>query len=43
MTTTADHVRLAAPPDTEDRLRTFHTHVLGMSGIPDPPAPAAAP
>ncbi|MET8767867.1 glyoxalase [Streptomyces sp. NPDC004658] len=36
-----DHVQLAAPPGSEDRLRAYHTGVLGMTEIPKPPALAA--
>ncbi|WYB33578.1 VOC family protein [Streptomyces sp. SM1P] len=36
-----DHVQLAAPPGTEDALRTFYTEALGMTEIPKPPALAA--
>ncbi|MFK0255901.1 VOC family protein [Streptomyces sp. NPDC090445] len=41
MLTAVDHVQLAAPPGTEDRLRAFYTHVLGMTETPKPPALAA--
>ncbi|GLF99386.1 VOC family protein [Streptomyces yaizuensis] len=33
-----DHVLLAAPPGSEERLRTFYAGVLGMTEIPKPPA-----
>ncbi|WP_217164727.1 VOC family protein [Streptomyces sp. AC512_CC834] len=36
-----DHVQLAAPPGSEERLRAFYTGVLGMTEIPKPPALAA--
>lgn len=36
MITALDHVRLAAPPGTEDLLRAFCTDVLGMTEIPKP-------
>lgn len=36
-----DHVQLAAPPGSEDRLRTYYTEVLGMTEIPKPPVLAA--
>ncbi|MFB6826630.1 VOC family protein [Streptomyces virginiae] len=41
MLTAVDHVQLAAPPDSEDRLRTYYTDVLGMTEIPKPPVLAA--
>ncbi|WP_399886018.1 VOC family protein [Streptomyces sp. BBFR51] len=36
-----DHVQLAAPPGSEERLRAFYTGVLGMTEIPKPPVLAA--
>jgi len=36
-----DHVQLAAPPGSEDRLRAFYVDVLGMIEIPKPPVLAA--
>ncbi|MFF0741001.1 VOC family protein [Streptomyces sp. NPDC004111] len=36
-----DHVQLAAPPGSEDALRTYYTDVLGMREIPKPPVLAA--
>ncbi|MEV6764873.1 VOC family protein [Streptomyces sp. NPDC051105] len=36
-----DHVQLAAPPGSEDRLRTFYVDTLGMTEIPKPPVLAA--
>ncbi|MFD5199492.1 VOC family protein [Streptomyces sp. NPDC058375] len=36
-----DHVQLAAPPGTEDALRTFYADALGMTEIPKPPVLAA--
>ncbi|MFD7708389.1 VOC family protein [Streptomyces sp. NPDC059785] len=36
-----DHVQLAAPPGTEDALRAYYVHVLGMTEIPKPPVLAA--
>lgn len=36
-----DHVQLAAPPGSEDALRTYYVGVLGMAEIPKPPALAA--
>ncbi|MEU2449992.1 VOC family protein [Streptomyces sp. NPDC012765] len=41
MLTAVDHVQLAAPPDSEDRLRAYYTDVLGMTEIPKPPVLAA--
>ncbi|AQS69190.1 VOC family protein [Streptomyces pactum] len=41
MITGLDHVQLAAPPGSEERLRTFYTAVLGMTELPKPPALAA--
>lgn len=41
MVTAVDHVRLAAPPGSEDALRAYCTDALGMTGIPKPPALAA--
>ncbi|MFI6855854.1 VOC family protein [Streptomyces sp. NPDC050416] len=37
MITALDHVQLAAPPGSEERLRTYYTGVLGMTEIPKPP------
>jgi catechol 2,3-dioxygenase-like lactoylglutathione lyase family enzyme len=36
-----DHVQLAAPPGSEERLRTYYVDVLGMTEIPKPPVLAA--
>ncbi|MYV59231.1 glyoxalase [Streptomyces sp. SID4931] len=36
-----DHVQLAAPPGSEDALRTFYADALGMTEIPKPPVLAA--
>jgi catechol 2,3-dioxygenase-like lactoylglutathione lyase family enzyme len=36
--TAIDHVLLAAPPGSEDRLRAYYVGVLGMTEIPKPPA-----
>ncbi|OEU87557.1 glyoxalase [Streptomyces abyssalis] len=33
-----DHVQLAAPPGSEDALRTYYADTLGMTEIPKPPA-----
>ncbi|WP_030603331.1 VOC family protein [Streptomyces fulvoviolaceus] len=41
MITAVDHVQLAAPPGSEDRLRTYYAGVLGMTEIPKPPVLAA--
>ncbi|MEU5363428.1 VOC family protein [Streptomyces sp. NPDC005925] len=41
MISTVDHVQLAAPPGSEERLRTFYVDVLGMTEIPKPAALAA--
>ncbi|MFJ9945015.1 VOC family protein [Streptomyces erythrochromogenes] len=41
MLTAVDHVQLAAPPDSEDRLRAYYADVLGMTEIPKPPVLAA--
>ncbi|MFF7394067.1 glyoxalase [Streptomyces scabiei] len=38
MITAVDHVLLAAPPGTEDRLREYYVGVLGMAEIQKPPA-----
>lgn len=32
-----DHVQLAAPPGSEERLRAYYVGVLGMVEIPKPP------
>ena len=41
MLTGVDHVQLAAPPGSEDRLRAYYAGVLGMAEIPKPPVLAA--
>ncbi|MCD7441589.1 VOC family protein [Streptomyces lincolnensis] len=41
MLVAVDHVQLAAPPGSEDRLRAYYTGVLGMTETPKPPALAA--
>ncbi|MGW7459914.1 VOC family protein [Streptomyces sp. NPDC054797] len=41
MLSAVDHVQLAAPPDSEERLRAYYTDVLGMIEIPKPPVLAA--
>jgi len=41
MLSAIDHVQLAAPPGSEDLLRTYYADVLGMTEIPKPPALAA--
>jgi catechol 2,3-dioxygenase-like lactoylglutathione lyase family enzyme len=35
--TALDHVQLAAPPGSEERLRAYYVDVLGMTEIPKPP------
>ncbi|MGI5376029.1 glyoxalase [Streptomyces sp. CA-251387] len=41
MITAVDHVQLAAPPGSEERLRAYYVDVLGMTEIPKPPVLAA--
>ncbi|MCE4941564.1 VOC family protein [Streptomyces noursei] len=41
MLVAVDHVQLAAPPGSEDRLRRYYGDVLGMTEVPKPPALAA--
>jgi catechol 2,3-dioxygenase-like lactoylglutathione lyase family enzyme len=41
MISALDHVQLAAPPGSEDKLRAYYTGVLGMTEDPKP-APLAA-
>jgi hypothetical protein len=41
MITAVDHVQLAAPPGSEERLRAYYGGVLGMTEIPKPPVLAA--
>lgn len=41
MITAVDHVQLAAPPGSEERLRTYYAAALGMTEIPKPLALAA--
>src|SRR5437899_1499230 len=41
MLAAVDHVQLAAPPGTEDFLRVYYVHALGMTEIPKPPVLAA--
>ena len=41
MITAVDHVQLAAPPGSEDRLRAYYAGVLQMAEIPKPPVLAA--
>lgn len=38
MLTALDHVQLAAPPGSEDRMRRFYVGTLGMTELPKPPA-----
>jgi hypothetical protein len=37
MITALDHVQLAAPPGSDERLRVYYVDVLGMTEIPKPP------
>jgi catechol 2,3-dioxygenase-like lactoylglutathione lyase family enzyme len=37
MITALDHVQLAAPPGSEERLRAYYVDVLGMTEVPKPP------
>ncbi|MFF4270851.1 VOC family protein [Streptomyces sp. NPDC001536] len=41
MLTAVDHVQLAAPPGSEERLRAYYVGVLGMTEVPKPPVLAA--
>jgi hypothetical protein len=41
MITALDHVQLAAPAGTEERLRTYYVDALGLTEIPKPPRLAA--
>ncbi|WP_217242432.1 VOC family protein [Streptomyces sp. AC555_RSS877] len=41
MITAVDHVQLAAPPGSEERLRAYYVDVLGMTEIPKPSVLAA--
>ncbi|MFC8373001.1 MULTISPECIES: VOC family protein [unclassified Streptomyces] len=41
MLAAVDHVQLAAPPGSEERLRAYYADVLGMTEVPKPPALAA--
>ncbi|MFS4096195.1 VOC family protein [Streptomyces sp. AF1A] len=41
MLVAVDHVQLAAPPGSEDTLRSYYAGVLGMTEVPKPPALAA--
>ncbi|MGW6736757.1 VOC family protein [Streptomyces sp. NPDC055013] len=41
MIAAVDHVQLAAPPGSEERLRAYYAGVLGMTEIPKPPVLAA--
>ncbi|GAA4961809.1 VOC family protein [Streptomyces heliomycini] len=41
MLTAVDHVQLAAPPGSEERLRAYYADSLGMTETPKPPALAA--
>lgn len=41
MLTALDHVQLAAPPGSEERLRAFYVGILGMTETAKPPVLAA--
>ncbi|MER5473626.1 VOC family protein [Streptomyces sp. NPDC002685] len=41
MLAAVDHVQLAAPPGSEDRLRVYYVDALGMTETPKPPVLAA--
>ena len=41
MITGIDHVQLAAPPGSEERMRAYYQDVLGMTAIRKPPVLAA--
>lgn len=41
MLVAVDHVQLAAPPGSEDRLRGYYAGMLGMTEIAKPPVLAA--
>lgn len=41
MLTAVDHVQLAAPPGSEERLRAYYADVLGMTEVPKPATLAA--
>lgn len=41
MLTAVDHVQLAAPPGSEERLRAYYVGVLGMTEMPKPAVLAA--
>ncbi|MFF9486842.1 VOC family protein [Streptomyces sp. NPDC014676] len=41
MLAAVDHVQLAAPPGSEERLRAYYVDVLGMIETPKPPTLAA--
>ncbi|ANP55557.1 VOC family protein [Streptomyces griseochromogenes] len=41
MLAAVDHVQLAAPPGSEEKLRAYYGDVLGMTEIPKPPVLAA--
>ncbi len=38
MLVAVDHVQLAAPPGSEDRMRDFYVGALGMTEVPRPAA-----
>jgi catechol 2,3-dioxygenase-like lactoylglutathione lyase family enzyme len=41
MLAAVDHVQLAAPPGSEDALRSYYVDILGMTEIAKPPVLAA--
>ncbi|MDT9685803.1 VOC family protein [Streptomyces sp. TRM76323] len=41
MLVAVDHVQMAAPVGSEERLRAYYAGVLGMTQVPKPPALAA--
>lgn len=41
MIAAVDHVQLAVPAGSEEALRTYYVHILGMTEIPKPPVLAA--
>lgn len=41
MIAAVDHVQLAAPEGSEDTLRGYYVHALGMTELPKPPVLAA--
>ncbi|MFH8340101.1 VOC family protein [Streptomyces sp. AM6-12] len=41
MLVAVDHVQLAAPPGSQDALRSYYAGVLGLTEVPKPPVLAA--